>query len=221
MNIKDIRGLKYPDDYIIKFFFKEKLSELKGTALEFGCSNGSNLSLFYQYDFDVIGVDISEENINNAKYNFENIYTSTASYTFHLQNMLDFVETNKNLEVDVFMIPNVISYLSKSDFITFLELSAKNKVFKKGAKFFLRTRTRKDFRYGFGEEVSQDSFLMPNNTTGEEGTLCTCYQEFELIDILRKHLNLTRFSINHLDNQNSQKNTVLLNSDITIWGTIE
>lgn len=221
MTIKDIKGLKYPDEYMIKYFFKERLFESKGKVLEFGCSNGNNLSLFYQYDYDTYGVDINEINIKNAKYNFENIYESEGSFTFYSDDMISFVQNNKDLEVDVFMIPNVISYISKEDFIKFLEISVENNIFKKGAKFFLRTRTRKDYRYGLGKKVSEDSYLMQNNITGEEGAICTCYQEYELIDILRKYLNLSNFSINHLDNQNCQNGETILNSDIAIWGDIE
>lgn len=221
MTIKDIKGLKYPDEYVIKYFFKERLFEKKGKVLEFGCSNGNNLSLYYQYDYDVQGVDISKDNIANAKYNFENIYDSEGSFEFNCEDMMSFVQNNKNLEVDIFTIPNVISYISKEDFIKFLELSVENKIFKKGAKFFLRTRTIKDYRYGLGKKVSKDSYLMQNDITGEEGALCTCYQEYELIDILRKYLNLSNFSINHLDNQNCQNGETILNSDIAIWGQIE
>jgi len=221
MTIKDLKGLKYPDEYMIKYFFKERLFESKGKVLEFGCSNGNNLSLFYQYDYSVQGVDISESNISNANDNFENVYDSEGSYKFYCEDMISFVQNNKDLEVDVFMIPNVISYISKEDFIKFLEISIKNNIFKKGAKFFLRTRTRKDYRYGLGKRVSEDSFLMENDITGEKGALCTCYQEYELIDILRKYLNLSNFSINHLDNQNCQNGETILNSDIAIWGEIE
>lgn len=221
MTIKNIKGLKYPDEYMIKYFFKERLFESKGKVLEFGCSNGNNLSLFYQYDYDTYGVDINEINIKNAKYNFENIYESEGSFTFYSDDMISFVQNNKDLEVDVFMIPNVISYISKEDFIKFLEISVENNIFKKGAKFFLRTRTRKDYRYGLGKKVAEDSYLMQNNITGEEGAICTCYQEYELIDILRKYLNLSNFSINHLDNQNCQNGETILNSDIAIWGDIE
>ena len=50
INIKEIKGLKYPDEYFIKFFFKNRLQEKKDlTYLEFGCGNGSNLMLPYSY----------------------------------------------------------------------------------------------------------------------------------------------------------------------------
>lgn len=220
MTIKDIRGLKYPDEYMIKFFFKEKLHINSGKVIEFGCANGNNISLFYQYDYDTIGVDLLQASIDDAKYNFDNIYDSKGNSKFICDDMLSFAKNNKDLNADVFMIPNVISYIKKSEFIEFLEVSRKNNLFKKDAKFFLRTRTKKDYRYGLGQEVEDSTFLMTDDVTGEEGALCTCYNEYELIELLKTHLNLENIVISHLDNQNLQNGRVILNSDIAIWGNI-
>ncbi len=72
MKLKEIKGLKYPDEYFLKFFFKNMLytkSNLK--ILEFGSGNGNNLMLPYQYNHEVIGVDYNKTLIEYAKYNFE------------------------------------------------------------------------------------------------------------------------------------------------------
>ncbi|HEB61691.1 MAG TPA: class I SAM-dependent methyltransferase [Bacteroidetes bacterium] len=220
MTIKDIRGLKYPDEYMIKFFFKENLHTRRGSVLEFGCANGNNIALFYQYDYDVTGVDLLQKSIDDAEYNLENVYDSKGSSSFVCDDMLSFAKSNKNLKVDIFMIPNVISYIKKSDFIEFLKVSQENNLFKKDAKFFLRTRTKKDYRYGLGEEIEENTFLMKDDITGEKGALCTCYNEYELIELLKKYLNLTNIVVSHLDNQNLQNGRILLNSDIAIWGNI-
>ncbi|EHX0500218.1 class I SAM-dependent methyltransferase, partial [Campylobacter jejuni] len=74
MHIKELKGLKFPDNAIIKFFFKNQLHTLqKQRVLEFACSNGNNLSLFASYDYECLGVDLDDENIANANYNFTNI----------------------------------------------------------------------------------------------------------------------------------------------------
>ena len=50
MIIKEIKGLKYPDEYFIKFFFKHKLYQKYNIkVLEFGCGNGNNLMLPLEY----------------------------------------------------------------------------------------------------------------------------------------------------------------------------
>lgn len=220
MTIKELKGLKYPDEYIIKFFFKEGLQNREGSVIEFGCANGNNIALFYQYDYNVKGIDLSDIAITNALYNFKNIYTTQGEFSFECTDMLSFAQNNKDIYADIFMIPNVISYIKKSDFIKFLELSKKNNLFKKGAKFFLRTRTKKDYRYGLGEELEPDTFLLTDDTTGEKGVICTCYDEYELVQILKKYLNLENITVCHLDNQNMQKGRKVFNSDIAIWGDI-
>jgi len=41
MKIKDIKGLKYPDEYFIKYFFKNSFSSKENLLFaEFGCGNG-------------------------------------------------------------------------------------------------------------------------------------------------------------------------------------
>jgi len=60
---KDLKGLKFPDNAVIKFFFKERLGEKCGKVLEYACSNGNNLSLFASYGWECLGVDLNELNI--------------------------------------------------------------------------------------------------------------------------------------------------------------
>ena len=68
--LKNIRGLKYPDIYITRFFFKEILHKSPGKVLELGCGNGNNLMLFVEYNWNVTGIDNNNKAINNANYNF-------------------------------------------------------------------------------------------------------------------------------------------------------
>lgn len=221
MTIKDIRGLKYPDEYLTRYFFKEGLDKFSGKAIEFGCSNGNNLSLFYQYNYDVLGVDISSINLDNAEFNFENLYKSTSSFNFYNKDMELFVQENKNINADIFLIPNVACYLTKEQFLSFLTLSKENNLFKSGASFFLRTRTTKDFRHANGKDIGNGSFIIEQEITGEKGITNTCYNEFELIELLKKSLNLYDFKVCNIEYENVQNGYTLFNSDIVIWGKIK
>lgn len=220
MTIKEVKGLKYPDEYIIKYFFKKGFHQKQGKVIEFGSGTGNNLSLFYQYHWDVIGVDIFESATNDAVYNFNEVYSSDASKAFFTSDMSEFIVNNKNIQADVFLLPGVISYLSKEDFIHFLKLAKEHNVYRSGAEFFIRTRSKKDYRFGLGKKVGEDSFLMTNNVTGEEGALCTCYDESELVLLLQKHLGLDDSRVFTLENQNEQNGEKILNADMVIWGTI-
>ncbi|TDJ80962.1 class I SAM-dependent methyltransferase [Campylobacter volucris] len=223
MYIRDLKGLKFPDLAVIKFFFKQGLhnkSNLK--VLEFACSNGNNLSLFANYDYECIGVDLSKENIDNANYNFKNIIKAK-KYEFFQDDILNFPSKMPNINADIFLIPNVINYLKRTDFIRLLKLSKENKMYKNDALFFLRTRSIKDFRYGYGEQIEHNCFkINHDNTTGELGYINTLYQEYELIEILKENLNLHDFKVLQYESTNvmGEKELLVNDSDIIIYGKI-
>ncbi|UTJ06369.1 class I SAM-dependent methyltransferase [Arcobacter roscoffensis] len=223
MNVKNIKGLKYPDEYIIKYFFKEKLFNSKGKVIEFGCSNGNNLALFSQYNYDVIGIDISNQAVSDANYNFQNIYENTGNFTFYCDDMLAFANNNKNLEVDVFLLPNIINYIKKEDLVVFLKTMIQNNNIKKDASIFVRCRTPKDFRFGIGEKLECNTYKLSEefDITGEASCINRFYSEFELVDLLKKTLDLKDFITLSCECQNPQsENTIVLNSDMVLWGKI-
>jgi len=224
MNIKDMKGLKYPDEYFIKFFFKNKLHEKKGLKyLEFGCGNGSNLMLPYQYGEgnEVIGIDYDSSLIENANYNFKLIKKSDASYQFYSDDMRSFAKDNKKIYADVLALPSVIYYIGKNDFLIFLTTLVSNYNIKNNIPFYIRVRTTNDFRFGLGKKIDSKTYQLPNDViTGEENAQIRFYSESEIVDILKKYLNLQDYSIFHLNNQNEHNGEIVLNSDIVIWGTI-
>jgi SAM-dependent methyltransferase len=223
MTPKQIKGLKYPDDYFIKFFFKERLHEKKDLRfLEFGCGNGSNLMLPYMYDNEVIGIDYNETLISYAKDNF-NLVNNNQRYRFYSADMRDYAEKNSNINADVFSLPNIVNYISRTDFTNLLNNCKNNKLYKKNSKIFIRFRTPKDFRFGLGNRVNHCCYQIDkeNNITGEAGALNCFYSEIEMVDILKKYLNLTDYKLFHIDFENIAFNgDTILNSDIVIWGTI-
>ena len=117
---------------------------------------------------------------------------------------------------------NIVNYITTDDFINFLKGIVENNIIKRGADFFMRTRTIKDFRFGIGREVAENTYQMPDDytITGEAGCINRFYQESEMIELLKKELNLQEYKIFHLDCQNLQNGVTLLNSDIVIWGKV-
>ncbi|EAK0446848.1 methyltransferase [Campylobacter lari] len=224
MYLKDLKGLKFPDLAVIKFFFKQGLHQKSNQkVLEFACSNGNNLSLFANYDYECIGVDLNQENINNANYNFKEII-QCKNYQFFHDDILEFPLKNSNIKADIFMIPNVINYLLKEDFLKLLKISKENSMYKENALFFLRTRSIKDYRYGYGEKIAHNCFKITNdNTTGELGCINTLYQEYELVEILKEYLNLYDFKVLTYENTNimGEDERLVNDSDIVIYGKIK
>ncbi|HEC1754176.1 TPA: class I SAM-dependent methyltransferase [Campylobacter lari] len=224
MYLRDLKGLKFPDFAVIKFFFKQGLHQKNNQkVLEFACSNGNNLSLFANYDYECIGVDLNQENINNANYNFKEVIQCKAYQFFH-DNILAFPLKNPNINADIFMIPNVINYLLKEDFLKLLKISKENSMYKENALFFLRTRNIKDYRYGYGEKIAHNCFkITDDNTTGELGCINTLYQEYELVEILKEYLNLYDFKVLTYENTNimGEDERLVNDSDIVIYGKIK
>ncbi|EAI7261246.1 class I SAM-dependent methyltransferase [Campylobacter lari] len=208
---------------LVRWFFKNKLDTLENAkVLEFACSNGNNLSLFANYDYECIGVELSKQNHENAIYNFKEIMHYQKASFFN-ENMLDFAKNHQNINADVFLIPNVINYISKEDFKNLLLNSKNNNLYsgKKYAHFFLRARSTKDHRYGLGNKLSNGSFILTNDDfSGEKNCLCTAYQEHELVEILKENLNLYDFEVITSENINIKNKVYIKDSDIIIYGKI-
>ena len=214
LNIKNIKGLKYPDEYFIKFFFKNRLHEKENlTYLEFGCGNGSNLMLPYAYDNSVIGVDYDGTLISMAKDNFSLDRYSKDNFKFYAEDMRAFAESRSEIFCDILSLPNVVYYISKEDFVKFLVKCRENRLYRKNAYFFIRFRTPRDFRHGLGKRVSENCYLINSrdDITGEQGAMNTFYRESEMLKILEQYINIK--------DQTANGDTIL-NSDIVIWGTI-
>ncbi|CAM4132930.1 class I SAM-dependent methyltransferase [Campylobacter armoricus] len=222
MFINKIKGFKYPDMELVRWFFKNKLDSLKNAkVLEFASHNGNNLSLFANYDYECIGVELSKQNHENAIYNFNNIMHYKKARFFN-ENMLDFAKNHKGINADVFLIPNVINYISKDDFKNLLKNSRLNNLYGGGyAHFFLRARSIKDHRYGLGKRLENGSFILEyDEFSGEKDCLCTAYQEHELVEILKEYLDLYDFEVITSENINIKNKVYIKDSDIIIYGKI-
>ncbi|EAJ1261905.1 class I SAM-dependent methyltransferase [Campylobacter lari] len=211
---------------LVRWFFKNKLDTLKNAkVLEFASHNGNNLSLFANYDYECIGVELSKQNHENAIYNFKEIMQHQKASFFN-KNMLDFAKNHQNINADVFLIPNVINYITKDEFKNLLQDVKQNNLYQANggggyAHFFLRARSIKDHRYGLGEKLENGSFILSGDEfSGEKNCLCTAYQEYELVEILKENLNLYDFEVITSENINIKNKVYIKDSDIIIYGKI-
>lgn len=218
MNIRDIKGLKYPDEYFIKFFFKKglHLDDKANTFIELGCANGCNLSLAYQFGNHVIGVDYDKASIENAHDNFSSLIQEN-NFSFYCDDMREFVKNNQ-LSVDVLSLANSIYYIPKNDFVNLLRnikgwLSS-------DTSLFIRFRGLDDFRYGKGKLVDENSFIIENGVTGEDGAYCCFYSEEDMLALLMDELNLRNYDVMNARYDNIQNGVTVSNHDIIIWGSV-
>lgn len=220
MDIKNIKGLKYPDEYFIKFFFKYQLhTKQKLTYLELGCSNGCNLMLPFEFENNVIGVDLNDTLINYANENFNNINKKN-NFNFFSLDMRHFCHNSSYIKADALVLANSIYYIPKNDFVKLLKDIKQNNLIKSNIPFFIRFRELDDFRNGKGEVVEENSIIIKNGITGEDGVFCKFYNTDEMIKILKKELDLRDFQTMHLKYDNIQNEVKVNSSEVVIWGTI-
>jgi len=220
MNIKNIKGLKYPDEYFIKFFFKKGLHKIdKKKYLELGCSNGCNLMLPYQYNNSVLGVDMDQQSIFYANENFK-ILNQNTKFQFFNTDMRKFCKEQKNLYADVLILANSIYYIPEDDFINMLKNIIENKLIKENVPFFIRFREIDDFRNNKGVIIGKNSIIMKNEVTAEDGLFCKFYEKNEMINILSEQLNIRNFEMMDIRYDNIQNGIKVNNHDVVIWGEI-
>ncbi len=218
MNIKDLRGLKYPDDYLIRFFFKEGLHQKSGRVLELGCGNGNNLALFYQYGWDVAGIDFNSQSIADANHNFALLEGAGSRSEFFLHDLNLGLPDGLRGPFDCLSLANVIYYLERDSYYRLLKqlrplLASK-------AHVFLRARTPRDYRYARGRQVAPDSFVLGCAETGEEGCAMTFYREHELFDQMTNGLGVAGEDLRvfQTEFQNIQNDHLVSNADVVMWG---
>jgi SAM-dependent methyltransferase len=221
MLVSDMKGNKVPDEYVVRFFFKEGLDKKTGRVLELGCGNGVNLSLFYQYGWDVVGVDLSEEEISAAQINLSKIrthYDLQNDFRVYCEDMGSLAGKEVGVDYDVIILPNSICYLP-FDGIEALFDRLKT-LLGKNAMIFIRTRTPQDYRYGRGDRRDDKSFVLNIEETGEKGALCTFLYESDIVKLLEANFTVLQKHIFYCRFDNIQNGSLVCNSDIIVWCNI-
>lgn len=208
LRLAERQGLKYPDDYLVRFFFKNGLHQKPGRALELGCGNGNNLQLLHEFDWQVTGIDFSAAELAAARHNLP-----AGRWLEH-----DLSAGFPPLEdsYDALLIPNVLNYLPRETVPELLRELARRA--SAGAFLFLRTRSLRDGRYGRGEPEGRDAFRLTLDETGEQGTLQTFYSETELVRLVRTCLAGYQLVVLETEFDNLQNGRRIHNADLIVWG---
>ena len=155
----DINGLKFPDESLVRFFFKSDLNNISESVLELGCGSGNNLRLFYEYGWDVTGVDLSAQAISDATNNLSRLqseYQLRNNFQLIHDNMLHFFQNFSMKAFHTVLFPSSLFYLRYEDILTTLELLAKN--VKPGGFLFFKLLTDSDYRFHNNNKVSLGDF---------------------------------------------------------------
>ncbi len=218
--IKDIRGLKYPEEYLIRFFFKHGLHNAPGKVLEAGFANGCNLRLFREYDWETVGIDISRDVLADGEANFAGMTEAESACRFVEHDLSKGLPQGLGGPFDCVLFPSSLYYIPRASAIRVL--SDARKLARPRAAFYLRMRTLRDYRFGRGEPVETNGFRLTTEVTGERGVLNVFYDEYELVDMLRDNLGVdsAKMKILQVDYQNVQNDIVVSNADAIIWGRL-
>jgi len=218
--LSKIQGLRFPDEYVIKFFFKHNLHKVKKTVLECGCGDGNNLMLFREFGWNVIGIDHDKKRLRNAQMNLKQIKKEKDVNLIHqdLSFSIDQKLKKATCSLDVILLPNVLNYLSRES-VENLLVSLRN-IVKPGGLIFSRTRTTKDYRYGKGLKTEKNGYILEIKETGETGLLNVFYPRLEIQKMLEDYLGLDPHSAAALKviHENIQCGKKIINQDIVIWG---
>lgn len=219
MNLRDYLGLKFPDEYVIRFFFKEALQSNPGTVLELGCGNGNNLTLFYAYGYTVTGVDIGNTVIDQARHNFSALSGQAIgqNFPFFQEDMQSYLNKDDN-RYDVLLLPSSLYYLPESEIEVVLKRVRRN--LKPGSRFYLRMRSPADHRCGKGNALSERSWRLTTSVTGELDCIVTFYRQEDFASMLSSLWNPARTTWCKCRYDNPQNGVLVPNDDFIVWGEV-
>lgn len=208
--LPEIRGLRYPDEYVVRHFFKNRFDKRTGRVLELGCGSGNNLALYAAYGWAVTGVDIDEGELRNARWNLGD---DAGLVQYDLQRGAPIFAGH----FDVLLVPNVLCCVLKSPIWETLRNLRSSLT--DNAHVYVRTRLMNDHRFGRGDFLGADSFRLTSDETGEKGRICTFYHMDDLTDRLRDTFGLTDIVKLYcrFDNM-ALGSTHVTNSDGIVWG---
>jgi SAM-dependent methyltransferase len=221
--ITKIKGLKFPDEAVTRFFFKQGFHNVKGSALELGCGSGNNLRLFYEYGWDVTGVDLSSDAVSDATENLTSIQIEyRLNNKFHIikDDMLNFIRTQPPNSIGVILFPSSLFYLKYDEIIALLELVSK--ALQSGAFLFFKLVTDMDYRFLNPNKINLGncSYKLKFEETDEYNQVVTFLSREQWVDLIKKYFNFKNFSVFDLIFDHTQNSVITKNANIICYGEL-
>jgi SAM-dependent methyltransferase len=208
--LREIRGLKYPDEFVVRHFFKRGLSERAGRVLELGSGTGNNLSLYQAWGWACTGVDYDAGALADCRFNLGDDVQLIQADLAHGVPALEGA-------FDALIVPNLLCYLTIAQ--AHAALRGLKPHLAPSAEVFVRTRLTDDYRYGKGVEEEPDGFRLETPETGEAGLFNLFYSPVGLTGLLAATLGLTAPTVLTCRFDNIQAGRdVPGNSDVIVWG---
>jgi SAM-dependent methyltransferase len=215
MNIMKMQGMRYPSESIVRFFYKEGLSEKSnGKMIELGCGTANHLMFFAANGWEVTGVDYDLENLRMARNNLD-VSGMKGDLVHHdLTNPLP----NFSQKFDALLAPSSLYYLNRE--LAKKRLIEINQYLNHDAIIYLRMRLADDHRFGRGEKIDETSWQLNIKYTNEFGLLNVFWSEYELVELFSNifDISLLDLIIIRTSYETKIESMIIRNSDIEIWG---
>ncbi len=213
--LTEIRGLRFPDEFLVRHFFRRGLDRRPKVApcrvVELGCGSASNLALYQAFGWRVAGADIDARAIDDARWNLRD------DATLVVADLSKVSPPELDGPWDVLLAPSSLYYLGAGNAERLLTDFAPR--LKPGCEVFVRLRTREDYRCGRGEAVAPHSWRLSTRETGEAGLINHFYDDAEAVTLLRKTLDLQDMVVLRVSFDNIQSGVLIApNSDLVISG---
>ena len=223
MLIPNIKGLKFPDEAVTRFFFKETLSNINGKVIELGCGSGNNLRLFYEFGWDVTGVDTNLQCLTHANENLSSIkdeYGLKSDYCMVLDDMLHYLENHRGDFFDVVLFPSSLFYLSY-DQITSV-LYHLTKIVKPGSLLFFKLVTNLDYRSlnKNKERLGESTYRLKFRETDEFDCVVTYLSREKWASLIKGYFNFEYFNTLVLHFDHIQNGVNMRNDNIVFYGRL-
>lgn len=218
MSSVKFRGMQFPDEYVIRMFYKEALDQFPGSVIELGCGSANNLMLFASNGWKVTGIDSNAESVGAAIHNLAQLRVERdAKVLIHdLTQGLPVFEG----KFDALLAPSVLYYLPRESSVRCL--AEARSFLTEEAIVYLRMRSTDDYRCGHGISEGRNAWRIDYEYTGELGALNVFWSDDELIELVRDSFDIhpDALTVLHVAYENVQHGKIIRNSDVVMWGRV-
>ncbi|WP_255414983.1 class I SAM-dependent methyltransferase [Cohnella sp. AR92] len=193
--------LKYPSEQVVRFIKSNFSSDISNTRiLDLGCGSGRHVAYLLGAGYQVAGMDISQESVACT----QSIIASNGWSADVVQGSMTQLPY-KDQSFDGLICHGVLLYLKVIDIQA--AINEMFRVMKPGARALIVVRSVKDMRYGKGDELGDNTFLITDNFTNEEGMVMHFFTEEEIRSLFASFTNvqvgISEMSMKSLEDYNS------------------
>lgn len=220
ISLKEWQGLRFPDEFLVRFFFKNGMAESRGKVLELGCASGANLTVFAEHGWDCTGVDIFPELVEQARCNYSRMTSlgqvNPDAWQFEVGDMRDYLSKESDL-YDCILFPSSIYYLDMRSIRDCLQNTSR--LLKPGGNFFFHMREKGDYRQLHGTKLDDTTVRIDFPETGEQGCIISFFDPPEFLMLIKEYWPIKQKPVVLKSCfENPQGNQIISNRDFIIWG---